>query len=265
MRICPEGNQRYKLLISYDGTGCAGWQRQAHDATTIQATLEGLLSQIYDSPIRIVGSSRTDSGVHAEGQVAHFDAVRDPARAGRLVKALNLMSPGHIAIKAAWETPPDFHAIHSTVMKTYKYRIFNSPYPSAIFRNFTTWVHRDLDIGYLNEAAKHIMGTHDFSSFQTEGSARKTTIRHVLSANWVRKSPHFVEFSITGTGFLKQMVRNLVGTMLDLQKLSADPSQMTAILDFKDRRKAGATAPAGGLCLYQVYYPQRLDFECRKI
>jgi tRNA pseudouridine38-40 synthase len=111
MRYCPEGKQRYKLLISYDGTGCSGWQRQGHDETTIQETLEGLLSKLYDTRIVLTGSSRTDSGVHAEGQVAHFDAVPDKNRTERLFKALNRMGPRHIVVKGVWEAPPEFHAI----------------------------------------------------------------------------------------------------------------------------------------------------------
>ncbi|MEQ1875220.1 MAG: tRNA pseudouridine synthase A, partial [Bdellovibrionia bacterium] len=133
MRVCPEGKQRYKLIVSYDGTGTVGWQRQGHDPTSIQQVLENLLAEYYAAPITVVGSGRTDAGVHAEGQVAHFDAIPDPKRTIRLVHALNRMSPRHIVIKRAFEVPPDFHSIHSTIRKTYKYRIFNSPHPTALF------------------------------------------------------------------------------------------------------------------------------------
>jgi tRNA pseudouridine38-40 synthase len=265
MRICPEGKQRYKLLISYDGTGCVGWQRQGHDRTSIQETLENLLSEYYAAKVTLVASGRTDAGVHAQGQVAHFDAVPDPKRTERLVHALNRMCPEHIAIKGGWEVPPHFHAIHSTIKKTYKYRVFNSKYPNAFFTRYTEWVQWKLDLDFLNEATEFVLGEHDFMSLQTRGAPRKTTVRRVLSAHWHQRSPNLVEFTITGSGFLKQMVRNMVGTFIDLQKFKRPASDMKKILEACDRRVAGATAPAKGLSLYRIYYPQRLDFESRKI
>ncbi|HEX4924258.1 MAG TPA: tRNA pseudouridine(38-40) synthase TruA [Bdellovibrionales bacterium] len=265
MRICPEGKQRYKLLISYDGTDTVGWQRQGHDRTAIQETLEELLGRLYATKITLVGSSRTDAGVHADGQVAHFDAIPDPARTARLFKALNRLCPRHIAVKAIWEVPPEFHAIHSTLKKTYKYRVFNAPYRSSMFGRYTEWVHRPLDIEYLNECCQYILGEHDFISFQTGPNERKTSIRRILSAHWERRTPHLVEFTITGSGFLKQMVRNLVGTMLDLHKYGKPPSDLQKVVEARDRRVAGATAAARGLTLYRIYYPQHLDFKSHKI
>ncbi|MEQ1878221.1 MAG: tRNA pseudouridine(38-40) synthase TruA, partial [Bdellovibrionia bacterium] len=164
-----------------------------------------------------------------------------------------------------FEVPPDFHSIHSTIRKTYKYRIFNSPHPTALFHRMTEWVYWPMNVDFLNEATTHILGTHDFTSFQTSGTQRKTTVRTIHYAKWTQKSPHFVEFTITGSGFLKQMVRNIVGTMLDLNRHKRPASEMTKILEARDRRMAGTTAEARGLSLFKVYYPQQLDFKSVKI
>lgn len=265
MRICPDGKQRYKLVLSYDGTDTVGWQRQGHNPTSIQQCMENSLSEFYNDKITVVGSGRTDAGVHAEGQVAHFDAIPDPARTKRLVHALNRMSPRHIVIKQGWEVPKDFHSIHSTIKKTYKYRIFNSPQPTALFHRMTDWVHWQMDVDFLNEATSHILGTHDFTSFQTSGTERKTTVRTIMYAKWTQRSASYIDFTITGSGFLKQMVRNIVGTMLDLNKRGRPANDIIKILEARDRQAAGPTAEARGLSLYRVFYPQHLDFKSHKI
>lgn len=256
---------RIKLLLSYEGTNFEGWQRQANHKSTVQGAVEEALARIFGHHIDVTGASRTDSGVHAWGQVAHFDCPRDPAGFKDFCFALQSALPRNIVAKMAWVAPEKFHASRDAESKTYKYVIHNSPRPTAVRRNFTYWVRRPLNLDLLNQYSKIIEGFHDFRSFQNAGGSVKTSEREVLSARWVRKSLSTVVFEIHGKGFLKQMVRNLVGTMLDLEAEKAPASAFKDILLACDRQKARTTAPAAGLFLHRIYYPQSLDNKCRKL
>lgn len=262
-RQAAPGMFRTKLIVSYDGADFCGWQRQTVHKS-VQGTLEQALSKIYDRPIRVLGASRTDTGVHATGQVAHFDAPRDPSMFD-LRYALIRLTPPTIVVKDIYQAPPDFHSIACSVKKTYRYIVLNRPTPSALRFRYSHWVRFPLDIDFLNETAKYLIGRQDFKSFQTSGSDVKTTVREILSAEWVRREHDTLEFIIQGNGFLKQMVRNIVGTMLDLNQDGARPEKLREIIEQLDRRKAGATAPPQGLYLSQVYYPSELDSKCRKL
>jgi tRNA pseudouridine38-40 synthase len=256
---------KIKLLISYDGTEFQGWQRQPGGAT-IQGTVENVLTQIYSEPVKVVGSGRTDAGTHAVGQVAHFVPPKPFAQEKRLVRALNSLLPDSIAVKAAWHAPDDFHALFSAKRKTYVYRIWNHPIRSALWRNRALWVPNPLALDLLSQYAKGLIGEKDFKSFQTSGTPVATTVRRIFDCSWKPlKNGPLLEFRITGNGFLKQMVRNLVGTQLYLERHRSDLSRLYDIFDAKDRQAAKATAAAHGLYLYRVEYPPALDNKCFKL
>ena len=258
---------RIKLLISYDGTDFAGWQLQ--DAgrqlkPTIQGTIERALEKMFHQPVRVHGSGRTDAGAHAIGQVAHFDAPRDVSHYD-LRRAITQHLPDSIVIRGAWEAPPDFHSLFQAERKTYKYLVLNRQVPSALHCRYQSWVRQPLDWAHLNACAAHFLGERDFKSFQTRGTPVKSTIRTIYAASWRKKSPHVLEFTITGNGFLKQMVRNIVGTMLDLNLRGESPDLIPEIFAANDRAAARAAAPSHGLYLMKVFYPQELDNKCRKL
>jgi tRNA pseudouridine38-40 synthase len=262
-RGCAPDHWRVKLLISYDGTDYCGWQRQTSQVT-VQGTLEAALSKIYCRPIVVLGASRTDAGVHALGQVAHFDAPKDPSSFD-LRYSLQRLTPPTLVIREAWESPRDFHAIASSVKKTYKYLVLNRQTPSALRHKYTHWIRYPLDIDYLNEASQFLLGEHDFRSFQVTGSDVKTTVRQIHEAKWRRLDEDTLEFEITGNGFLKQMVRGIVGSLIGLNQDQKPAMALKTMIDAQDRRQAGVTAPPQGLYLKQVYYPEELDIKCRKL
>ncbi len=283
---------RIKLLVSYDGTEYAGWQRQsetsADERPTLQGTLEEALSKIFSEPMRAQSSGRTDAGVHADGQIVHFDIPsdlsgrpkRNPATINegcRLLRSLNALTPPSMSIKKAWLAPRDFHALHSATQKTYRYVIHNDNTPDAIAGRFSYWHERPLDLLRLNGLTECLIGEHDFKSFQTSGTELKTTVRQIISAVWSeeRSDPRGQRYSspegktvtlhLTGTGFLKQMVRNIVGTTIYLHHNGFGPDKMQAILKSCDRQEAKATAPSEGLFLESVYYPADLDNRCLEL
>lgn len=284
---------RIKLLVAYDGSDYAGWQRQSETSPdtrpTIQATLETALSTIFNEPIKAQSSGRTDAGAHANGQVVHFDLPkekstglpkRDPQslnQNSKLLRSLNALTPPTLAIKRVWLAPKDFHALHSATHKTYRYIIHNDVTPDPIERKFSHWHEKPLNIQRLNSIIEPLLGEHDFKSFQTSGTELKTTVRKILDAKWSEntQNPHEQLFSasygkkiifhITGTGFLKQMVRNIVGTAIYLHDNNLGPADMQSILASLDRQKAKSTAPAEGLFLEKVYYPTELDNGCLEL
>jgi tRNA pseudouridine38-40 synthase len=247
-------SRKIRMLISYDGSEYFGWQKQPLKKPTVQETLETALSKIFNEPIRVIGSSRTDTGVHAKGQVAHFIAPRDPHQY-RLPRSLNSMLPPSLVVREMWEAPDDFHAIASTTTKTYRYFIWNARMRNPFRHRTTTHVDRPLDVSLLNLYSRELLGEHDFRSFQTTGSTPKTSERRIDRAFWRRRTKDLIEFEIRGNGFLKQMVRNIVGTCLDLHFKKQPPDRMIEILQARNRTAAGTTAPAQGLHLWAIEYP----------
>ncbi len=253
------------MMLTYDGLGFSGWQKQTQSAKpTVQGTLEDSISRLFNQPVRVVGASRTDAGVHALGQIAHFKAPVSLERYN-LLKSLRAMCPPELSVRAIWQAPDDFHALASSNGKTYRYLIHNSPWRHPLRRLHTAWINRPLNIEELNQATGFLLGEHDFKSFQTAGSEVSHTVRTIHHARWRRKNPKTLEFEIEGTGFLKQMVRNIVGTALDLQWAGHPPEMMKEILNARDRRKALSTAEPQGLYLVRVHYPRDLDIRCRKL
>ncbi len=254
---------RVRLDLAFDGALFMGSQKQAEGTYTVQGVLQEKLSQIFREKIHVQLSGRTDRGVHALHQVAHFDCSTDPKRI-KLRAALQGLLPKFLVIKQTYLAPKDFHALRSTTEKTYKYLIRNAPTPSAQLWNKSVWVRNKLNIEYLNKTSSYLIGEHDFKSFQNTGTDLKTTVRKIHRAEWVLRKPGWVEFYISGNGFLKQMVRNIVGTALALEKSGQPSEMMKEILQARDRQKALKTAPSEGLYLVEVLYPQTLDNKCLK-
>ncbi len=259
---------RIKFTVSYDGTDFCGWQRQNQDhKPSVSQTLQTALEKIFQHPIKIFASGRTDAGVHALNQVCHFDTTKDEKLliGWDLAWALRSKLPDTIVIKKAWLASDDFHATISADRKTYRYLVYNSQQPSALLSRFTGWMRQPLDLDYLNKCSQFVLGEHDFKSFQSVGTEVPHTVRTIYRAEWAWKKPHIAQFTITGSGFLKQMVRNIVGTQLLAHRKGWKPEQMDQILKALDRQIAGPPAEPQGLYLMKVYYPQDLDNKCREL
>jgi tRNA pseudouridine38-40 synthase len=241
-----------KLIIEYDGSHYHGWQRQPN-APSIQQTIETAIETMTRRKIVLIGSGRTDAGVHALGQTANF-TCDSRITAEALQKGLNSLLPPDIVVRDCRLVTPQFHARYDATRKTYRYCILNDPLPSAIGRQYAWWIRSPLDLDAMQEAAALLLGTHDFKSFEASGSPRAHSRRHILQAQWERPAPNRLIFNITADGFLRHMVRNIVGTLVDvgLHKLSV--GRFKAILASRDRALASGTAPARGLFLVQVFY-----------
>lgn len=260
--------QKIKLLVSYDGTDYCGWQKQKEhkhgpEKPSLQETIEIALSKIFNEKIDLSASGRTDAGVHAVAQIAHFETSRKLPK--DLCWALKSLLPTSIAIQSAWTAPDEFHSTLSATHKTYRYWIYNRHRSTALLSRYSHWVRQPLDLDYLNNQAQYLVKEQDFKSFQSVGTPVLHTVRQVYRARWTKRKNHIIQFEITGSGFLKQMVRNIVGTQLDLCLKGQPVEKIKEILDLKDRTKAGTTAPPQGLFLYRVYYPSDLDIRCRQI
>jgi tRNA pseudouridine38-40 synthase len=240
-----------KLTIEYDGTGYVGWQRQP-SGPTIQETLETSLGTITGEKIKLLGSGRTDSGVHALGQVASF-RTETSLSPSELQKGLNSILPKDIVITAAEEAEPAFHAQLSAKSKTYIYKILNRPFPSAILRDRAWFVPHPLNARLMDEAASALIGEHDFRAFAQSEAAVKSTVRTVLGAG-ITKRKDMMELSIEADGFMKRMVRLIVGTLVQVGKEKITPQQFRAILESGEKTKFVHAAPARGLYLKEVKY-----------
>lgn len=240
-----------------------GWQRQSPGKPSIQAEIEVALSRYFNEKIVIWGSGRTDAGVHALGQVAHFYAPK-AFEAWRLMHALNRMIHPAISILKLWEVPEHFHALGSVERKIYRYSIWNAPHPNPFRRQLSYHIPYPVDVEKLNEGTAYLIGKKDFVSFQNTGSEVVSTVREVFSCRWRRKG-EWVQMRIEGSGFLKQMVRNIIGLQLDLLRRGRPQRVIEEVLAARDRRKSAQTAPPQGLFLLKVIYPEQLDKECREL
>lgn len=245
---------RVRLTLSYDGTDFCGWQKQPQGhKPSVQESLEIALSQIFKTPVQCVASGRTDAGVHALAQIIHFDIERDPSSI-HLVRALRALLPPSMVVVKSEIVNPRFHSLLSAKAKTYRYVISTKPTSPVFMERFCHWYPHRFDFSALQSLAQVLEGTHDFKSFQSVGTPVPTTTRRIFRARWVQIRPHLFHFEITGTGFLKQMVRNIVGTQLFYMQKGFGPSDLIQLIDAKDRTKAAYTAPAKGLFLVKVYY-----------
>jgi tRNA pseudouridine38-40 synthase len=243
-----------RLLLQYDGTEYVGWQRQAN-GISIQGLIEEALRQIEGGPVTVHGAGRTDAGVHALGQVASFrlTASIDPVT---LARALNAVLPGDVRVARAELAPDDFHARFSATGKIYDYQIVNAPFVSPFVRRYAWHVIPRLDVEAMTAAGGTLVGQHDFSSFQGTGSEVLSSIRTVRRIEWSGSaSPDTpIVMRIEGDGFLRHMVRNIAGTLVEIGLGRRPARDIGAILGARDRARAGATAPAAGLVLREVLY-----------
>ena len=241
----------WRLVLEYDGTDFAGWQRQPGAVRTVQGVLEDAFARVSDGAVVVTGAGRTDAGVHAQGQVASVRAATrlDPVA---LHRALNALLPRDVAVCSLAPAPDSFHARRASRSKRYVYRLWAHPIRSPLRERFELWVREPLDLVALREASTRLVGTHDFASFCAAGSEVRTTRRTVSRAEWQGAVPGALWFSIEGPGFLRHMVRNLVGSLLEVARGRRSPGWIGELLAVRDRTRAGPTAPARGLTLVRV-------------
>jgi len=241
-----------KLVIQFDGTRYHGWQTQAGDRT-VQKTLEEALSRILNRPVKIYGAGRTDAGVHAFGQAAHFK-TDSPMDLARLKKALNSILPPDIVIVNLSEVDSAFHARYSARSRAYRYLIWNSPDRLPFLCAYAWHIPHRLDLAAMRSAARHLIGTHDFSSFQASDRKRVNPVRTVLAIRLTKRFRHLIVFEIRANAFLKHMVRNIVGTLVSVGSGRMTVDEFRRVFEKRDRTAAGMTAPAHGLFLKGVEY-----------
>lgn len=249
-------SQRYALGIEYLGTHYHGWQRQAH-AESIQAHLEDALSQVADQPIELHCAGRTDAGVHATGQVVHFDttAIREDKA---WVLGSNTHLPSDIRVHWVKKVDNDFHARFSATARQYHYWIENTQIPSAYFKHRATHHHRPLDETLMHEAAQCLLGENDFTSFRAASCQSNTAMRNVMHCN-VSRQKEFVIIDIKANAFLHHMVRNIAGSLISVGDGTQSIDWFKAVFEAKDRTQAAATAAPDGLFLVKVDYPTSDD------
>lgn len=244
--------KRVKLIVAYDGTNYSGWQVQPN-AVTIESVLNRYLSELLGEPVRVIGASRTDAGVHALGNVAVFDtAARMPAE--KISYALNTRLPQDIRIQDSREVPADFHPRFCRTVKTYEYQIWNRKFPDPTKRLYSLFYYYPLDVEKMRLAAANLVGEHDFRSFCTHKEEVESTVRTVYSLD-VQKEESMIHIRICGNGFLYNMVRIIVGTLIRVGGGYFQPEDVKTILDARDRQAAGETAPPHGLTLLDITYP----------
>ena len=256
--------RKIRLLIEYEGTRYSGWQFQTNQVS-IQGVLESKLHKITKVETRVIGSGRTDAGVHAEGQVAHF-LTSSTMTTGEFLKALNSLLPPDIVVKKVEEAKPDFHAQISATRKTYRYTILNRATRPGYQAGTLGWERVPLDAARMHEAAQVLVGEHDFSSFRSSECQANHAIRRILRVE-VRRDQDRVIIEVAANGFLHNMVRILTGCLLAIGRGDRPVDWMGTLLTGRDRTAAGVTAPPHGLCFLQPAYPQEFgvpDFESSK-
>ena len=243
-----------KLTIEYDGTDYCGWQVQPN-GRAIQEVLEQALEKILGVKTRLNASGRTDAGVHALGQVANFiyDGQVD---LWRLQRGLNALTPDDIAIRRVEVVPDNFDARRDGRTRLYRYRIWNDPWPSAIHRRYAWHLHEALDLSAMQEAVRCLEGEHDFASFQAAGCDAAHSVRRIFRNSLAREG-EFIVYDVEANAFLRHMVRNIVGTLVQIGRGARAPASFRELLEAKDRTQAGPTAPPQGLFLVEVKYGER--------
>ena len=244
--------RNFKIIIEYDGRRYCGWQRQNHDPS-IQETIEQALRKMTGQHISVIGSGRTDAGVHAYGQAANFKC-ETKLKSKDFRGGLNSLTPDDIVVLNCKEVDDGFHARYDAKSKVYIYKFLNRIHPAAIDRQYAWHIRTELNPETMRTAISDLIGKHDFKAFEGAGSPRSHTTRSVMSANLYRQNANYLIFEIEADGFLRFMVRNIVGTLAEVGKGKITPPEFKRILDSKDRSQAGATAPAHGLFLKTVNY-----------
>ena len=251
--------RRIRLIISYDGTNYVGWQVQPN-GVSVQAFLEKALFELTGEQIRVEGSGRTDSGVHAKAQVAHFDTEARMA-ADKFAIAMNMHLPPDIRVLFSEECDPTFHARFSAKRKVYSYTVQLGPHADVFLRTTSLHLHYIPDVEAMQKAAAAVIGTHDFNAFKCADSSMENTVRTITRSEWNRNG-NLLVYTVEGNGFLYNMVRILVGTMLEIGSGKRPVSDMENAIETGSRTSAGATAPVRGLRLERVIYP---DFDTEEV
>jgi tRNA pseudouridine38-40 synthase len=242
-----------RLTIEYDGTNYCGWQVQKHSQKkSIQETIEKALRKILQEKIRIIGSGRTDAGVHARAQVANFKTKSDTAL-DKLQKGLNALLPGDIAVAKIEEVPPDFHSRFAAKSKVYRYSIINRSYRPALLRGRVYFYPYPLDVKLIQQESRILLGRHNFKSFQAADKKETNSVRTIKKLQ-VKKDNDLISIDIEADSFLYNMVRNIIGTLLEIGRGKLPRGSLGKILAAGDRRLAGPTVPSRGLCLLEVKY-----------
>ena len=240
-----------RLIIEYDGTAYSGWQVQPN-GLAVQQVMEEALAKLLGEPVKLRSSGRTDAGVHAFGMAAAFTTSRSlPLQA--FVDGTNRFLPDDIAVQAAAEAPSGFRPIADALCKHYRYSIYNTAVRSPLRRHTSWHVREALDMEAMRQAAAHLVGRHDFAAFRAANCVAKTTVRRVDSVE-VARDGRMIIIDVVGEGFLKNMVRVMAGTLVDVGRGRFSPEHVAWLLEHPDRKKAGVTAPACGLCLISVTY-----------
>lgn len=240
-----------KLIIEYDGTNYVGWQIQPN-GVSVQQVVEEALANLLHEPVRLRSSGRTDAGVHARGMVASFRTERSLPMSA-YSDGLNSLLPPDIAVREAAEALPEFHPRIDAAGKHYRYTILTAPRRSPLARLFAWQLRGDLDMGAMREAARHFVGEKDFAAFRGARCNAKTTVRRIDSVEVYRDDP-FVIIDVKGSGFLKNMVRIMAGTLVEVGQGVLAPEDVIGMLEGRRRELAGITAPPQGLCLMEVFY-----------
>ena len=240
-----------KLTIEYDGKEYNGWQKQPNKLN-IQGEIEKAIENVTGKQVDLIGSGRTDAGVHAFGQVANFK-IDSEFPIEKMATAINSQLKKSICIKKAEDVPLEFHSRYNCHSKTYEYVINNSLEGTAIYRNFTYHISQKLDVNKMQEAASYLIGEHDFSSFKSSGTSSKSSVRTIYSAKVMQKQNQII-IQLTGNGFLYNMVRIISGTLVDVGMKNIEPEEVKKILEAKNRQLAGKTLPPQGLFLIEVKY-----------
>lgn len=241
-----------KLTIEYDGTNYFGWQKQKNNSKTIQEVLEKAIQKIVKKEVSLIGSSRTDSGVHAKGMVANF-LTDSRVPADKFREAINTKLPDDIAIIKSEEVDKEFHARYDSKGKTYCYTIINRFEKVSLYRNYSYHVREVLNIEEMKKACNYFIGTHDFSAFKSSGSSVKTSVRTIKDLH-IENDNNIIKIYVTADGFLYNMVRIIVGTLINVGRGKTPATSIVDIINKKDRTLAGDCVPPNGLILKEVYY-----------
>ena len=253
--------KNYKIVVAYDGSRYKGWQVLKSTDATIQGKLQMVLSALAGHPVEVIGSGRTDAGVHALGQVANFH-IYGPFSEEEIWDAFIRYLPEDIAVTQLCEVPERFHSRYQAVEKTYSYRIWTSPVPNVFARRFVYHYGKPLSVERMQQAARMLVGTHDFASFCGNRHMKKSTVRTIFSIT-VQQNENEIVIRYCGNGFLQNMVRILTGTLIEVGRGERAPESMQSLLDAKERRQAGYTAPPQGLRLENVRY-ETVDGSSKK-
>ncbi|MBQ7057894.1 MAG: tRNA pseudouridine(38-40) synthase TruA [Firmicutes bacterium] len=252
--------RRIGMVIAYDGTAYAGWQKQ-ENGPSVQQTIEDTIERLFHERVSLMGSGRTDAGVHAQGQVAAMD-FSHPIPTDKLKLALNSNLPEDIRIYQVFEAAEDFHPRFQAKQKTYIYRIWNGSVMPPSIRQYAVLIDYPLDVDRMNEAAALLLGEHDFKAFRSSGGMNLSTVRRIYQASFevtkhTEDQGQEIVFTVTGNGFLYNMVRIMVGTLLEIGSGKREIDDIRQALDSGDRTWLGPTAPAKGLCLFCVDYEKK--------